>query len=111
MGIENSRVLGIENGRVLGTESGRVGPLSRGGSGAVPQGGAEAIGPALNAMAFEDLLPPESASFAGQAAISRPLACQNTLERILHQFSSQGPQVPPLAPLSCGMPERRARRG
>ena len=36
------------------------------------------------AMAFDGVLSPESASFAGQATISRPLACQNTPERLLH---------------------------
>ena len=63
------------------------------------------------AMAFDGLLPPESASFAGQAGISRGLAYQNTPERLLHRFSSQGTQVPPPAPPSCGAPEGRARRG
>ena len=63
------------------------------------------------AMAFDGLLPPESASFAGQAGTSRPLAYQNAPERLLHRFPSQGPQVPPPAPLSCGARERRARRG
>lgn len=47
------------------------------------------------AMVFDGVLPPESASFAGQAGIPRPLACQNTLERLLHRYPSQGPQVPP----------------
>jgi len=47
------------------------------------------------AMAFDGVLPPESASFAGQAGISRPMACQNTPERHLHRSPSQGPQVPP----------------
>jgi len=46
-------------------------------------------------MAFDGVLSPESASFAGQAAISRSLAYQNTPERLLHRFPSQGPQVPP----------------
>ena len=55
------------------------------------------------AMAFDGVLPPESASYAGQAAISQPLACQNTRERLLHRFPSQGPQVPP----PVGNPEWR----
>ncbi len=46
-------------------------------------------------MAFDGVLPPESASFARQAGISRPLECQSTPERLLHRFPSQGPQVPP----------------
>ena len=55
------------------------------------------------AMAFDGVLTPESASYAGQAAISRPLTCQNTPERLLHRFPSQGPQVPP----PVGKPEWR----
>ena len=54
-------------------------------------------------MVFDGLLPPEFASFAGQAGISRPLACQNTPKRLLHRFPSQGPQVPP----PVGKPEWR----
>ena len=63
------------------------------------------------AMPFAGVLPSEFASFAGQAVISRPLACQNTPECLLHRFPSQGPQVSLPAPLSCGAPERRARQG
>ena len=46
-------------------------------------------------MAFDGVLTPESASFAGQAGLSHSLAYQNTPERRLHRFPSQGPQVPP----------------
>ena len=46
-------------------------------------------------MAFEGVLTPESASFAGQAGLSHSLAYQNTPKRRLHRFPSQGPQVPP----------------
>ena len=46
-------------------------------------------------MAFDSVLSPESASFAGQAAISMSLACQNTPEPVAGPISPQGPQVPP----------------
>ena len=46
-------------------------------------------------MAFEGVLTPESAIFAGQAGLSHSLAYQNTPKRRLHRFPSQGPQVPP----------------
>ena len=46
-------------------------------------------------MAFEGVLTPEFASFAGQAGLSHSLAYQNTPKRRLHRFPSQGPQVPP----------------
>ena len=49
-------------------------------------------------MAFDGVLPPESASFAGQAGLSHSLAYQNTPKRRLHRFPSQGPQVP----AACG---------
>ena len=49
-------------------------------------------------MAFDGVLPPDSASFAGQAAISEPLACQNTPERLLHLYPSQGTA----GPAACG---------
>ena len=46
-------------------------------------------------MAFDGVLPPESLSFAGRAAISRSLACDTTPEPLQDGFPSQGPQVPP----------------
>ena len=46
-------------------------------------------------MAFEGVLTPEFASFAGQAGLSHSLAYQNTPKRRLHRFPSQGPPVPP----------------
>ena len=46
-------------------------------------------------MAFDGVLTPESASFAGQAGLSHSLAYQNTPKRRLHRFPSQGAQVPP----------------
>ncbi len=70
-------------------------------------------------MAFDGVLPPpDSASFAGQAAISRSLACQSTPERLLQRYLSQGPQVPPpvgksewrfaqWSPFGRGQPSRR----
>ena len=39
--------------------------------------------------------PPESASFAGQAAFSHSLVYQNTPKRLLDRFPSQRPQVSP----------------
>jgi len=54
---------------------------------------------------FDRVLPPVSASFAGQAAVSRAPACQSTPERLLRRFPSQGPQVPP----PVGNPEWPAR--
>ena len=50
------------------------------------------------AMAFDGVLPPESASFAGQAAISKPLACQNTPEPVAGPISLSGTAVP----AACG---------
>ena len=47
------------------------------------------------AMAFDGVLPPESLSFAAQAAFSRFLACQTTRNPLLDRCPSQGPQVPP----------------
>ena len=41
-------------------------------------------------MAFDGVLPAESASYAGQAGISRPLAYQSNPERLLHRFPSLG---------------------
>ena len=61
-------------------------------------------------MAFDAVLPPESASFAGQAAISRGLPYQNTPERVLHRFPSQGPQVLPPAPTRAERGQRGRRR-
>ena len=50
------------------------------------------------AMAFDGVLPPESLSFAGQAAISRPLACQSTPEPVPGPISLSGTA----GPAACG---------
>ena len=50
------------------------------------------------AMAFDGVLPPESLSFAGQAAISRPLACQSTPEPVPGPISLSGTA----GPATCG---------
>ena len=47
---------------------------------------------------FDGVLPPESASFAGQAAISRPLACQSTPEPVAGPISLSGTA----GPAACG---------
>ena len=49
-------------------------------------------------MAFNGVLLPESASFAGQAAISRSLACQNTPEPVAGPISLSGTA----GPAACG---------
>ena len=49
-------------------------------------------------MAFDGVLTPESASFAGQAAISRPLACQNTPAPVPGPISLSGTA----GPAACG---------
>ena len=54
------------------------------------------------AMEFDGVLPPESASFAGQAAISKTLACHSSPDPLLDRFLSQEPQVPP----PVGKPEQ-----
>jgi len=60
-------------------------------------------------MAFDGVLPPESLSFAGRAAISSSLACHNTPERLLDGFLRDrrsrrlwGNQNRWLAQRSCG---------
>ena len=49
-------------------------------------------------MAFDGVLPPESLSLAGQAAISRPLACQSTPEPVPGPISLSGTA----GPAACG---------
>ena len=49
-------------------------------------------------MAFDGVPPPESASFAGQAAISRSLACQSTPEPVAGPISLSGTA----GPAACG---------
>ena len=48
--------------------------------------------------AFDDVLPPESLSFAGQAAISRCLACQSNPEPVAGPMSLSGTA----GPVACG---------
>lgn len=48
--------------------------------------------------AFDGVLPPESLSFAGQAAISRSLACQSTPEPVAGPISLSGT----VGPAACG---------
>ena len=48
--------------------------------------------------AFDGVLPPESLSFAGQAAISRSLACQSTPEPVVGPISLSGTA----GPAACG---------
>ena len=70
------------------------------------------------AMGFDGALRRDSANFAGQATISRSLACQSTPKRLLDRFPSRGPQVSPLwenrngrlAQRSCGRNSVRANR-
>ena len=50
------------------------------------------------AKAFDGVLPPESLSFAGQAAISRLLACQSTPEPVPGPISLSGTA----GPAACG---------